>query len=651
MENRKTPVILIIDDDEFIRSNFSSYLNDCGFETINAGTGEKGIELYKKSDPDCVIIDLQMPGMNGHEVIRSLSSKSRTLPIIVVSGTGNIMDPIGAVREGAWDYIIKPLSDLSILNHRITSSIERRRLMQENIRYQEHLEHMVEERTKELKKSEKRFRDLAELLPEALFEVDIEMKVTYTNKTGLFMFGYSEEDIKKGLTPYDVISPKDHGQITEGFYRQLSGTRREAAEYTGVRKDGTTFPILFHANVININGEITGLRGIIIDITERKKFQEQLSRSERLEATGQLAGGIAHDFNNMLGGIINMSELLKQNFDNPLRRNEYLEMILETASRASDLTTNMLTFARQDTIRKKPCSINKAINQAIDLLEHSIDKRVDIRKNLNAESTIVKGDISQLQNMLLNLGINSSHAIDKNGIIEFSTGTVELSSTYCTKSGFDLKPGKHIRIDVKDNGCGIAPEHTDHIFEPFFTTKEKGKGTGLGLSAVYGIVKSHYGEINLESSSGEGTLFSIHLPVSEESIESGDRENFTPAYGHGRILVADDDRVIRRAAVLILEKYGYSIVTAEDGNETLEIFKKENKDLDLVVMDIQMPGKDGKECFFRMKEIDPEVKVILSSGYSRNEDIQELTDKGLQGFIHKPYRSHELTRIVAEALG
>lgn len=386
-----------------------------------------------------------------------------------------------------------------------------------------------------------------------------------------------------------------------------------------------------------------------LDITAQKRTEEQLIQAQKMDAIGQLASGVAHDFNNMLGGILGGLELLENTLEQDSTSMEYLDMVKDAAERAAELTVKLLSFSRKNISQSETLDVHKAIKGAASILSHSMDKRVAIRTIFETERSIIEGSLSQLQNVFLNLGINAAQAMPEGGDLFFITRFKHLNESYCNKSIFNLHPGDYIEISVKDTGTGIPLEIQSRIFDPFFTTKEQGQGTGLGLSAVFNSVFQHHGEITLESLKGQGASFKLLFPLSQgkpEDIKS------SPAMeqGEGIILIVDDEPVIRSTVERLLSILGYGVILAENGIEAMRLLNDPANHIDLVLLDMVMPVMNGKECFERIKKMDPLMPVILSSGFSDEEDISRMFEQGLDAFIRKPFHSHELGRIISDIL-
>lgn len=386
---------------------------------------------------------------------------------------------------------------------------------------------------------------------------------------------------------------------------------------------------------------------IIRDISKQIQRDRQLEQSRKMDAVGQLASGVAHDFNNMLGAIIGFTELLLES-----AREDQIEMlthVLNASEKASGLTKQLLLFSRKSPKASTAIDIHSVINEVAFLLSRTIDRKITIETELNSPLSRVVGDDSQLQNAFMNIGINASHAMPEGGSLMFKSSTAELDTFFCENSTFDITPGEYILVEIIDTGTGMTEEVKKRIFEPFFTTKGVGKGTGLGLSAVYTMVEKHHGAINIYSEVGKGTSFHIYLPFCGAD---GTEEKKVPTElirGTGRILVVDDEEFIRITVTAMLRSLGYDIVTVDNGQEALKLLKSES--FNLIILDMIMPVMNGRETFEKIIEMGISTPIVLSSGFSKEDDVEYMKQQGLFGFLHKPYQRMELSQMVARAIG
>lgn len=380
---------------------------------------------------------------------------------------------------------------------------------------------------------------------------------------------------------------------------------------------------------------------VLQDITRERELNEQLEHARKMEVIGQLAGGVAHDFNNMLTGIRGAAELAEAQCRRDGAHPQYMDVIIQTVDRAADLTRKLLDFSRKGKLFSTPIDLHDSIRRALELLERSVDPRIEIKSYLNAAVPVVVGDPTQLENALLNLGLNARDALPEGGEIIYATANQRLSRERCRDLELEESEGDYLTVTVKDNGTGIQEKHLKHIFDPFFTTKEVGKGTGLGLAAVYGMVKGMHGAVDVFSHPDEGTEIILYLPV-----ESGVKPQTTPVVEvvpdrwQGRVLLVEDEQVVRTTAVRMLQMLGFEVDTAADGLEAVN--KASAGNYDLAVLDLVMPKLHGKDAFVRLKELDPQLPVLIVSGFTMNQTVHDLIAQGAAGFMAKPYSMADL---------
>jgi PAS domain S-box-containing protein len=511
---------------------------------------------------------------------------------------------------------------------------------------------------KALRTSEEKFRNLAELLPAMLYEMNMSGTVTYVNKYAYKMTGYTPEDFNKGFLGINFIVPEDHPKVRENMQELFNGRAIGPSEYRAITKDGTTLPVLATSVPIILDGKPVGLRGIFFDITgqkraeeERRAMESRLRQSQKMEAIGNLAGGIAHDFNNLLGGISGFAELIKMQ-NPPEKLAGYADKILDTSGRAAELIRQLLDFSRKSEIAFLPADMHKIIYQVQGILKHTIDRRITIRTELNAAPPVVMGDAGRLQNALLNLAVNARDAMPEGGIVSFKTEVVPGETVLAKTAAPGVAPGRYLEIEVTDTGAGMDENVKAHLFEPFFTTKEQGKGTGLGLASVFGCVKQHNGHLAVESELGKGTSFRIYLPLSAKEVKPAAHDTrYEALKGTGTILLVDDEAVIRQSVQEILSRLDYNLVCRNNGREAVEYYRPHHKSVDLVVLDMNMPEMNGLDCFRELKKINPNVAVLIASGYSDPEETRAVLKEGAKSVLRKPFRAKELAQAVREAMG
>jgi PAS domain S-box-containing protein len=387
-----------------------------------------------------------------------------------------------------------------------------------------------------------------------------------------------------------------------------------------------------------------------IDISDRKLMEEQLHQSEKMQAIGQLAGGIAHDFNNQLAGVLGYADMLEKHLeDDTLSR--YAINIGKAARRAADLTNQLLAFSRKGKNLSVVVELHRVLADVISILEHSIDKRINIQQLLKATPATTIGDPTQIQNAILNIALNARDAMGKQGELIFETDIAELDTDFCKNQPYEIAPGNYITVSISDNGCGMDAEAIKHIFEPFYTTKKIGEGTGMGLASVYGTVQSHNGAITVSSAIGQGTTFCLYLPHTQKHLdEPNGQAADAPITGTARILLVDDEELVRTVVAEMLEDIGYTVSTCADGKQAIKYYETFWKEIDLVILDMIMPELGGRDTFAVMKKINPGIRAILSSGYNIDGEAHAILSEGVMAFVGKPFKQKKLAKKVAEVL-
>ena len=386
------------------------------------------------------------------------------------------------------------------------------------------------------------------------------------------------------------------------------------------------------------------------EITDRKRLEEQLRQTAKMEAIGTLASGIAHDFNNLLQVVLGRAEQLLQTRSADDSDYKSVEAILQAARNGRDLVNRILTFTRKVETDLRPSDLNDALRAVETMLYRTIPKMIEVQTHLAEDLSTVDADSSQIEQILLNLAINAKDAMPDGGKLVIETRNVFLDQRFC-EAHAHLEPGKHVLLKVSDTGCGIPKDVLDQIFDPFFTTKSLGEGTGLGLAMVFGIVRAHRGHIICHSEPTKGTSFEIYFPSAadkKEELKAVTAE--TAAFGTETILFVDDDELVKDLVKEILDSAGYRTLTAGNGSEALEIYRKRGGEISLVILDLIMPEMGGHQCLDELLKIDPEAKVLIASGYSVDGSILGSIDAGAKGFIGKPYDAKRILQKVRKVL-
>ncbi len=508
-----------------------------------------------------------------------------------------------------------------------------------------------------LRQSEAKFRDLADMLPQIVYETDADGNLTFVNNNAFSTFGYTEDEFALGLNATQMIAPKDRNRAADRMRQILNGERPLIeSEYSAVKKDGTEFPVIIYSSRFLREGNPAGLRGIMIDITDRKlaeeqhkKLQAQLIKAQKMEAIGTLAGGIAHNFNNILMGIQGRTSLMLMAKGPSDRDHEHLKGIEEYIKNAVELTRDLLGYARKGKYEVRPTNINTLIKQENKMFG-STKREIRFHEKYEKEIWPVEVDRGQIKQALLNLYVNAWQAMPEEGDLYIQTNNIIVEKK--DVPSYAVTPGKYVKISVTDTGVGMDAETQEKIFDPFFSTKEVGQGSGLGLASVYGIVKNHGGFINVYSEKGKGATFNIYLPASEK--EAKEQSSLTKKLeiqtGHGSILIVDDESMIVEVGKAMLEKLGYRVFVAQSGQEALDVYLQHRQKINLVILDMIMPGMGGGQTYDRLREIDERVKVVLSSGYTIDGQAKEIMKRGCSGFIQKPFSIEVLSRKLREVL-
>ncbi len=502
---------------------------------------------------------------------------------------------------------------------------------------------------KKLIERKERFREMARLLPCGIVETDRHLNITYANKTGLDMFGYTNKDLKAGLNGKDIILSDLPGGIDENFTFPLEKDTIAPAEYEMKKKDGTSIIVLLNLNPIQYDNQVSGFRASLVDLTEFKKLQEEAIRNQKLESTGILAGGIAHDFNNILLGLFGNITLAKSELPPENTAYKLIEEAEKSMTRAKDLTTQLLTFAQGGDPIKQAVTIDQVIQEtaAFNLAGSNIKIAMEKPENLWQ----VSADKSQISQVISNLVINARQAMPDGGSLN-----IKIENTALSENDFStLKLDQYVKISITDEGEGIAEMHLEKVFDPYFTTKKN--GSGLGLAIVHSIILKHHGYIYVNSTLGQGTTFVIYLPIDTSAPvqRSNSTENIiTVEAQHLSILVMDDDALVREVSERILNKLGHSATLCDEGGQAIELYEQameKKTPYDIIIMDLTIPGgMGGQEAVKQLLEIDSTVISVVASGYSTDPVMANYKEYGFKAMITKPYTLEKMQQVIDQAI-
>jgi PAS domain S-box-containing protein len=499
-----------------------------------------------------------------------------------------------------------------------------------------------------LRESEKKFRMLADTAAAAIF-IYRDSGFLYVNSQSQRLTGYTQEELLR-MNFWDVVHPDHRDMVRErGTARLQGGYVPPQYEFKIITKGGKERWVDFTSGTIEFEGRPAAL-GTAYDITERRNLEEQLLQSQKMEAIGLLAGGVAHDFNNILTAIIGYGNLVKQKISADDVRH-HVDQILKSADRAARLTHGLLAFSRKQVLDPKPVDINEIIVNVGKLLVRLIGEDIDLKLVLSPECMTVLADSGQIEQVLMNLATNARDAMPRGGSLTIATKRMEIDDAFIKLYGYG-SPGEYAVVTVADTGEGMERKRLDRIFDPFFTTKETGKGTGLGLAIVYGIIKQHDGFISVASEPGKGSSFSVSLRLlrPRECEDEAHLPDEAPRGGSETVLLAEDDESVRTLTKTVLAEAGYTVITASEGEEALAKFSNDKDRITLLLLDVIMPKKNGREVREEALRMRPGIKTLFISGYAGDVFRKDAgPDAGLN-FIAKPVSPTELLRKIRETL-
>ena len=627
------PKILIVDDEVLIATHLKERLTFMGYTVVGtASSGEAAIDMARSLSPDLVLMDIVMPGnIDGIEAAKKIKGELN-IPVTFLSAhVDNKLIKKAKLAE-PFGYLLKPFNE-----REIKAAIE-------VALYKKDME-------KRLQESEARYRSVFENTGAATIIVEEDGTLSMVNKETEKLSGYSKEELEGKMCWTNFILQKD--------FERLKGCRVKRREDEGAAP--TEYELCMvdrHGKIKDISAKITIIPGTkksvasLRDITERKLLESQLQHAQKMEAIGRLAGGIAHDFNNLLMGIEGNASLVLLDMDPTHIHYEKLKNIQQYVRSGAGLTGQLLSFARGGKYEGKPTNLNELINKSSDMFSRT-RKEIEIHRKYQEDIWTVEVDQGQIEQTLLNIYVNAWQAMPEGGKLYLQTENITLDKNYVKPYHFEV--GNYVKISVTDTGVGMDKATKDKIFDPFFTTKKRGsdKGTGLGLASAYGIIKNHHGFINVYSEKGIGTTFNIYLPVSEKDVKEVKEEKKLPdgfLKGTETILFVDDEEMIINVSEEILKTLGYTVLTATSGGEAIKTYNGNKDNIDMVILDMIMPDMNGGKTYDILREINPDIKVLLSSGYSISGQATGILERGCDGFIQKPFNIEQLSKKIREIL-
>ena len=511
----------------------------------------------------------------------------------------------------------------------------------------------LKEQLEATKENARRLQILMDNVPARISYVDSTERYVMVNKGYEQAFGLSRDKIV-GRPVESVLGPENYNKIKKHIHGALAGNLvHYETTFTGLQGQIDWLDVTYVPD-FDKQGNVNGFYVLTLIVTEKKRAEEErakleatLQQVQKREAIGTLAGGIAHDFNNLLMGIQGRASLMSVDLDPDHPHMEHLRAIEEYIRSAMNLTKQLLGFARGGKYEVKPLDINELVLKSSAMFGRT-QKDIQIHTKLDQSLLVVEADQRQIEQVLLNMYVNAWQAMPDGGNLFLETGIVTLDRAFCEPH--EIEPGRYVKVSVTDTGIGMDSSTSQRVFDPFFTTKEMSRGTGLGLASAYGIVNNHGGVITVHSEVGHGTIFNIYLPLSDKEVHREAPLDATLIKGSEKILLVDDEEMVIDVGRALLEKLGYQVVVANGGEAAVDTISKMGKEIDLVVLDMIMPEMDGGRAFDLIREIRPDVPVILSSGYSIDGKANEIMQRGCNGFIQKPFNISELSKKVRSIL-
>ena len=646
--------ILVVDDESEPRLLVTDILRAEGYEVRTADSGQHALASVAAEPPDLILLNIQMPGMDGFEVCRRLKERavSRNIPIIFISAFREEGERVEGFKAGAADFISKPFQlaevqarvkthlQLCLLRRnfaeRVAERTEDQRVAHERLQ----ADLAAHKRTEQaLLESDERFRIVADIVPVMIAASGPDKRATFFNKRWLTFTGRKlEQELGKGWL--EAVHPDDRQAFYAAYAASFDARRSCHVEFRLRRADGEYRWIICDGVPYAPGGVFAGYIGSAVDITDLKRAQEHAASAQKLESLGILAGGIAHDFNNLLGGILTNPELALSELAENVPGRDEIERIRAISIRAAEIVGALMTYAGQSDASFQPVNISGIVEELLALLKVSIAKQAALMTNLGRDLGPVWGDPAHIRQIVMNLVLNASEALkETGGVIGITTQRRNLTS------------GNYIQLEISDTGRGMPEATQGRIFDPFFTTKSAGRG--LGLAVVAGIVRLHGGEINVVSAPGAGTRFQILLPCSDPAIPDpligSEAANEIP-HQTGTILMVEDESTLRLVVSKALRKRGFTVIEASDGPSALDLFQKHGAVVGAILLDVTLPGMSGAEVLAKLRNTRPDLKVILTSAFTRPTIAESFGDQEFYAFIRKPYPIGELVHVLQNAM-
>ncbi len=643
--------LLIVDDNAVDRERIRRLLG-AGHAMSEASTAAQALEALERSHTDCVLLDYRLPDRDGIDLIDQLVGQG--LSVVMLTGQGDEHVAVEAMKRGAQDYLVKRGLDGVTLRRAVEHALENQRLRRRIDAQHAELEARIEELARQRSELEVAHRALAERetelqlllrqLPAIVWTTDTALR--YTSRGGNAKLASATRHQIVGNVVGTSLADEDRAAFVEAHRAALAG-RAAHCEFAA---HSYVFQCWIEA-LRDVRGELQGTIGVALDVTTMRELEQQLRRSQKMEALGALAGGVAHDFNNILTAIFSFAGFARESVPPGEQAADDLIQVLEAAQRGASLVRQLLAFSRHRAVELKIVDVNDVLRNLLPMLRRLLGEDVD----LVLETGVVWNtqiDPGGLEQIVINMVVNARDAMPRGGRLCISTQNMKIEAELPTGRREELAPGSYVVLAISDDGEGIAPEVQERIFEPFFTTKELGRGTGLGLATCWGIARQAGGSISLYSEVGGGTTFKVYLPRhAGASSRPGDRvQSFAPAVGSELVLVVEDDAQVQALTVRTLTQRGYEVLHASTPAEARAWVEARGDDIQLVLTDVVMPGLSGPELVASLRTRLPNATVLYMSGYT-GAAVQRrgLLEVGAP-ILEKPFTPDLLARKVREVL-
>lgn len=635
---------LVVDNDPIMLKWVTNFLENKGYQVLTGEDGLSALDILKTYRPDIIFTDLIMPNIDGEKLCQMVRKDPGLKNVFLVVFSAATSEKEMNLSQIEADLCVAKSSFDKMAKH-IEMALEEVDRRSPDVRTKPVIgleDGFPRQITKELLKSKKHFELILGSMEEGILEINPQGKIVYSNPSACSLIGLPEDK----LLASDFIGlfhDRDRERM-KGLLSTLGMDRRKVNGDPPLRLNGKQVSL----TLLPIPDEEQRTTIVLLnDLSEQKRMEAQLLHAQKMEAIGTLAGGIAHDFNNLLMVVQGNVSLMLFDLNPSHPHYEMLQSIEKKVQNGSRLTAQLLGYARKGRYEVKPILLNQLVEETAEAFGRA-RKSIVIHKDLQKDLHTLEADPGQMEQVLMNLLINAADAMPNGGELFLKTSNVTHQDIQSDL--YEATPGTYVLLSVSDTGIGMDEKTMERIFDPFFTTKELGRGTGLGLASVYGIIKGHNGYINVRSKIGKGTTFFIYLPASEGKVDEQAKAGNEILMGSGTVLLVDDEEYILDVGEKILKTLGYKVLIADSGKKAVELYQTNWKQIDLVILDLIMPYRGGGETFDYLKEINPEVKVLLSSGYSMNGETTRIIKRGCKGFIQKPFSIDELSQKLREIL-